>query len=294
MDTTNQLYERDATGWRRGLYEDLKRTFRAPIVNWIFRTTVANEPAFVRHAWAQVKPAFETAAFARLTIEYRDAVLSSLEADHDLPAYRFADLDLDPVAYAELRGQLETYDVVAPRLAVFFELVDRGLHEDPIGTDPTDERAATAPFPDWLDADRGRPPTMIDVADVPDVLTDVVSDVQSFHGLEEGLPSIYRTLAQWPAYLEPMWADLEGPLHSDAFSRGVADARAAVTEYVDSLYYTPQLGPDALSARGIDDDAISQLQDLFREFNRGAIETVVPALPAYAATLGVDGRRSLP
>jgi hypothetical protein len=41
MDTDSQLYEVEATGWRRGLYEDVQATFRAPIVNWIFRTLVS-------------------------------------------------------------------------------------------------------------------------------------------------------------------------------------------------------------------------------------------------------------
>jgi hypothetical protein len=295
MDTSEQLYELAATGWKRGLYDDVTHTFRAPIVNWIFRTTMANSPEFVRYAWGQVKPAFETAAFGQFTVEYRDTVLSALEVGTDtpVPTFRCGELDVSPAEYGELQGQLATYDIVAPRLALLFELVDRGLHDDPIGAEPDRTRAATAPLEPDLDADRGRPPTMIAFDEIPDRLVEEVEAIQSFHGLDDGLPSIYRTLAQWPGYLAPMWADVEALLESEAFSTAVTEAREAVTAHVDVLPYVPQLGPDALERRGIDDSAVEDLQGLFREFNRGPIETVIPALPVYAATVGAGGRRSL-
>ncbi|SIS01292.1 halocarboxylic acid dehydrogenase DehI family protein [Natronorubrum thiooxidans] len=293
MDTSKQLYELDATGWQRGLYDDVKRTFRAPIVNWIFRTTIANYPEFVRYAWGQVKPAFQTARFGQLSVAYRDTVLSAVEKETSVPTYRCGELEITPAEYGELRGQLATYDIVAPRLAVLFELVDRALSEEPIGTDPDRTRHATAPLPAWLDTDRGRPPTMVAVDETPAELSETVSAIQSFHGLEDGLPSIYRTLAQWPGFVGPMWNDIEPVLQSDGFSTAVDDARTAVNEYVDSLPYTPQLGPDSLERQGIERAAIDELQGLFREFNQGAIETVVPALPVYATTVGAVGSRSL-
>ena len=33
LDTTAQVYDHEATGWQRGLCDDVKRTFRAPFVN---------------------------------------------------------------------------------------------------------------------------------------------------------------------------------------------------------------------------------------------------------------------
>lgn len=48
---------------------------------------------------------------------------------------------------------------------------------------------------------------------------------------------------------------------------------------------------DDLESRGMDGEAVSELQELFATFNRGPIETVLPALHVYATTLGVEGRR---
>ncbi|UPV99102.1 halocarboxylic acid dehydrogenase DehI family protein [Halorussus gelatinilyticus] len=297
MDTDKQLYEHEAEGWRRGVYEDVTATFRAPVVNWIFRTLMANDPDFTRYLWGQVKPAFETRAFGRYSVVYRDAVLSAIEestshADGDGPEvtrYRRADLDLRPAEFRELRGQVATFDVVAPRLAALFEIVDRSLQDGSVGSAPVDDSAATEPMPSWLDRGRGRSPTMVDAP--PDELDDTVERIRTFHGLDDNLPSIYRCLAQWPPYLRTAWDDLEPTLESAAFDRACERSSDETAAFVDSLAYPPRLSPDDLRARGMDDEAVSELRELFETFNRGPIETVLPALPVYALTLGAAGRR---
>jgi len=292
MDTDAQLHELEAEGVQRGLYDDVKHTFRAPIVNWIFRTTMANEPGFLRYAWGQVKPIFQTRAFARLTVRYRDAVCSALEAEGPIPTYRPADVGLGPAAYRELRGQLATYDIVAPRLAVLFETMDRVLHGGPVGHDQPVERAATAPFPPGLDRGRGRSPTLLDLDDVPPTLDDTVAGIQAFHGFEDdALPSIYRTLAQWPSYLADMWADVEPRLSGTAFESACEETEDLVIAFVDELPYWPRLAPDDLTGVGFDEDTVADVQDLFRSFNTGPVETVLPALHVYAATVDATGER---
>lgn len=290
MDTSAQLYEADATGWREGLYADVRHVFRAPFVNWIFRTATANHPELTRHLWGQVKPAFRTRAFAETSVAYRDAVLSALE---DLPAYRRGTLGLRPSEDRELRAQVETFDVVAPRLAVLFELVDRATNGEPVGSTPPDESAITAPFPDYLDADRGAEPSMIAVDEVDPEAADAVAGIRSFHGFDDGLPSFYRCLAQWPGVLVRLWGDLEPVLDSAAFDAAVDAADDVVGEYVDELAYRPALSTEALTAAGFDREAIDEVAGLFHEFNTGPVETVLPALPAFATTLGVAGERRI-
>lgn len=294
MDTSVQLYETEATGWKRGLYDDIQRTFRAPIVNWIFRTTMANFPEFLRYAWGQIKPVFQTRAFGRTSVAYRDVVLSAVEdaSAGPLPAYRRSDLDIIPAEFSELRGQLAAFDVVAPRLAMLFKVMDRGLHGDPIGQQPAMDRAATKPFPDWLDADRGTSPTMVPFDAFPEEVRTTAEGLQAFHGLNKGLPSIYRCLAQWPGYFTRAWEDLESIVTGEGFADAVDRANQLVTDHVDEMPYSPRLAPDDLRAEGFDDDLIADMQDLYREFNTGAIETVVPAIHVFATTLDVEGLRT--
>jgi hypothetical protein len=296
VNTDRQLYESEATGRQRGVYDDVRATFRAPVVNWIFRTLTANDPEFTRYLWGQVKPAFQTRAFGRYSVAYRDAVLSAVERDGDaddpaVPAYRRADLDVAPAEFRELGGQAATFDVVGPRLAALFEIVDRSLQGESVGEDADEDAAATEPIPPWLDRDRGRSPTMVDAP--PKELDDTVERIRTFHGLGDNLPSIYRCLAQWPGYLRTAWDYLEPTLESAAFDRACERASEETAAFVDSLAYPPRLSPDDLRARGMDDEAVSELQELFETFNRGPIETVLPALPVYASTLGAAGRREM-
>jgi hypothetical protein len=200
-------------------------------------------------------------------------------------------VDLSPAAYRELQGQLATYDVVAPRLAVLFETMDRALHDEPIGHELEDGRAATAPFPEWLDRDRGRSPTLLDHDDVAEELADTVTAIQAFHGFDDALPSIYRTLAQWPSFLTRLWDDLEGRLASGAFETACGRTETLVDEFVDGAPYSPQLAPAALDRVGFDAETIDGVQTLFRTFNTGPVETVIPALPVYAATVDAAGVR---
>jgi len=289
MDTTLELHATDATGWRAGLYDDIQHTFRAPVVNWIWRTATANHPELIRYLWGQVKPAFETRAFAEASVAYRDAVLSAVDG----PRYRPGDLDLAPAEARELRGQIATFDAVAPRLGVLFELVDRAMNGGDVGTAVPDEPAATEPYPTGLDADRGLDPSMVAVDAVPESAAEAVASIREFHGFDEGLPSVYRCLAQWPGFLDRLWGDLEPELRSDDFEAALADASAVVDDCVEGLAYRPALSRESALAAGFDGDAVDDIAGLFAEFNGGPVETVIPALPLFAAAVGADGRRRL-
>lgn len=293
MDTNRQLYEEAATGWQSGLYDDIRRTLRAPTVNWIFRTLIANEPEFTRYLWGQVKPIFQTRAFGRVSVAYRSAVYDELDAEESLPRYRLNQLDVSPAEFTELKGQVATFDVAAPRLATLFEVVDRSLNGGDVGTDPDRTRAACEPFPAWLDRDRGRPVTMIDADAIPSELESTIGSIRAYHGLESGLPSIYRLMAQWPGYLKPMWTDVEATLESSAFDSAIEASADVVETYVESIPYAPGLTPEALEVQGFDAETIEDLRELFEMFNRGPIEKVVPALPVFAYTVGAEGRRGL-
>lgn len=291
MDTSEQLYEMEATGWKRGVYDDIRQTFRAPFVNWIWRTTMANYPEFCRYLWSQVKPLFQTRAFARFSVRYRDAALSTVEADATIPRYRRTDLDVRPAEYAELRGQLATFDVVAPRLAVLFRVTNRALHGDPVGAIPGADRATTAPFPDWLDSDRGHRPSMVPFAEFGPEIAETATAFQEFHGFDDGLPSIYRCLAQWPPLFNALWDDLGPVLESETYATACARSDDHVDAFVDAAPYSPRLGPEALRSQGFDDELITDVQELFREFDTGAVDDVLPGLHCWAATVDAVGER---
>ena len=292
MDTSKQLYETEAVGWKRGVYDDIRTTFRVPLVNWIWRTTMANYPTFCRYLWSQVKPIFQTRAFAQFSVRYRDAVLSTIESDTKIPVYRQSDIGVAPAEYTELKEQLATYDVVAPRLAVLFRVTNRVLHDESVGSTPSRDRSATAPFPEWLDADRGSEPSMVPFDEFDDEVTETATAFQQFHGFDEGLPSIYRSLAQWPSLFNALWTDLGPVLESETFERACDRADERTDAFVDSIPYSPRLEPAALELEGFDDELISDVKNLFREFDEGAVDDVLPELHLWAATVDSVGERN--
>jgi len=252
---------------------------------------MANYPEFCRYLWSQVKPLFQTRAFARFSVRYRDAVLSAVEADVDAPVYRRTDLGVAPAEYTELREQLTTFDVVRPRFAVLFQATNRALHGDSPGTAPATSRAATAPSPDWLDADRGSDPSMVPVEEFGGDIADTVAEFQQLHGFEDGLPSIYRCLAQWPALFDSLWTDLGGVLESEPFATACDRAAEHTEAFVEATPYSPRLEPETLRMRGFDDDLVADVQGLFREFDTGPVADVLPALHLWAATVDAVGER---
>jgi len=277
------VYESDATGWQRGLYDDIEATLRAPTVNSIWRVQMHHAPEFLRYAWGQIKPVFQTRAFAAFSVAYRDRLLSAVE--ESLPRYDPAAVDVSPSAFTELRGQLATFDAVSPRLAVLFKLMHRRLSGRSVGSSAGDASAATAPFPDWLDADRGRSPTMLSQGEARDALPESLEA-----SLGDMVPSIYRVLAQWPSYLDAAWTDLEPVFEGEPFAAAQTDALALADTFLDRLPYTPRVDPDALAQVGFEDETVSELQDLYDTFLDIGTR-VVPRLPVFAATVGAAGER---
>lgn len=284
IDTDAELHDHEAEGWQAGLYADVRQTFRAPIVNWIFRTLVANEPAATRYLWGQVKPLFTTAACLAFVEDHQTAVRSAV----DPPRVSRADLELDPAEFRELQGQLATFDAVVPRLALLFEVADRSLGGEPPEAADDPAPAATQPHGRTATPPDRRPPTMATVADSRAALPETIEHITAFHGLEDGLPSVYRCLAQWPDALRATWATAEPALESAAFE-AATDRTATVTEQaLGETAYTPRLAPADFERLGLDGERIDALASLFAEFNRGAIETVLPAVHVFAGALDAE------
>lgn len=149
MDLTKQVYKSEADGWQRGLYKDIKTTFRPPIVNSIWRIQMHHVPKFLQYAWGQVKPVFKTREFAAFSVEYRDILLSAIE--NNLPSYDPITIDVSPSMFTELQRQVATFDTVGSRLLVLFKLMHRRLNDRSVGTAMGDANATMAPFPEWLD-----------------------------------------------------------------------------------------------------------------------------------------------
>lgn len=281
MDNSKQVYVAEATGWQRGLYKDIEQT--TGMVGSLWRTQMYHVPEFLQFAWGQVKPVFQTREFAAFERAWRNTLLSAVE--DDLPRYDVpAEVDLDPSEFYELRGQLSRFDYIAPRYYTAFELLHRRINGDPVGTESVSE-AATTPFNERPDHVRGHQPTMLPQDEARPMVPDSLGA-----DFGEMVPTEYRSMAQWPSYLDRLGTDLEPILDSDAFETAREESHSLVETYLDRLPYTPKIDPVTLTAMGFDEETVAKLQDLFAKFKRGGPQ-LMPLLPIYAATVDVAGER---
>jgi hypothetical protein len=283
MDNTKQVYMSEATGWQRGLYEDIEQI--TGLVGSIWRTLMYHEPRFVRYAWGQIKPVFQTREFAAFSIALRDNFISA--AEPDLPRYDAADVDLDPSEFTELREQLSRNDFLATRYYVIHHLLHHRLHGGAVGTE-TAGYAATAPAPEEFSRVRGRPLTLLSQDEARARIPGSPYVTPGEFG--EMVPSEYRCIAQWPTFLDRAWSDLKPITETDAFETAVEDSYSLVDTFFDRLQYTPKLTPDTLAAMGFSEETIAELQELFSTFRAGG-RGVIPLSPLYAATVDAAGER---
>jgi hypothetical protein len=276
------------------VYLDIKETFDAPIINWVFRSLMANDPDLTRYLWGQVKPIFLTKKFASFAVAYRDTVLSAVEESSDIPKYEASDLGISPAEYRELRRQLRTFDTVAPRLSLFFEVVYRGLHDDLEMTTPTKSASYTAPYTQKHGERRGGSPTMIAATNIPDELEETINALQTFHGIENGIPSIHRCLAQWPTVLQVLWRDVSPLLRGPEFETAQTETSSLLSTHASEIGYFPNINPKGLQAVGFEQSRIDAVTDFMNEFYHGPADTVLLTLPIYATTVNASGRRAFP
>lgn len=86
-----------------------------------------------------------------------------------------------------------------------------------------------------------------------------------------------------------LWEDLGPVLESDTFQTACACADECTDAFVDATPYSPRLDPDSLRTLGFDDDLITDVQELFREFDEGAIDDVLPGLHLWETTVDEAG-----
>src|SRR5437764_992668 len=81
------VLEEEATGDIKGIFEDIKKTFRVPFVSSVFRE-LATRPDYLRVAWRQLHTNAQTVYFERSADELRASIverLSSITAAPNCP-----------------------------------------------------------------------------------------------------------------------------------------------------------------------------------------------------------------
>ncbi len=213
-----QIEEADARGDVAALYDEVRATLRSTCVPDVFRA-LALHPAYTVPAWDGLKGNLASVDAEQLAGQVRIAVIDRLKpivAERSLPS-----IAVERDARDEIRGVLEACFYVVPKAFVAATALREAWQGRPIG-------GRGGPPPRTVP--RGAPASMPRLSLVDPAAADLrirrlFDDATGRLG-HPVVPSVYRALARWPAYLESVWE----PLTDSALAAGHRDAASALVK----------------------------------------------------------------
>ena len=216
-----EVAEHQATGRIKDIYDDIRRSTGAPMVNLVYRHMATNPPQ-LEWAWGVLGPIFASGrlagAAAALTAQH-----AAIEGDV-IPREVLRAIGVDETAQREIRRIIEAYNSANPMNLLALKMLARML-ADP-GSGDAHASVSTPRGP----AGHAAPPALPPPVDVDSAEPATADLMRHLAGISEGgdgriIPTLYRHLAHWPGFLA-LTAVLLGPLFRtdalDTASQGMA------------------------------------------------------------------------
>lgn len=259
----NPIAEHEATGDIDRVYHEIKQTFRVSGVNLNFRTW-AKHQGFLPMMWDSMSSMAETRAFENAADRVRT---DAARAAHVLgPIKVRPDPSLGPSQSFHVRGALDLYHYVNPKLLVLTSVVEMSL----LGDSPSDgapasrERIATG-----IPADMH---AMEMESDEPDdeALRALYSDIKQTLSLP-AVNSDYRTLALWPSYLTAAWQALKPIVNYPQYQLLADQLRATSRTLARELPFVLPMDLQDVRDAGAEPDQVLEVTESFSRILPGLI-----------------------
>lgn len=200
-----EVFESDAEGIVKEIYEDIKYVLKVPIVNFIFRA-LANYPEFLRYAWDEVRPNMLTINMETAANELRYPAINT-----QVPPYTLAQ-DYDPQMIETIRKILSTFQYVNPKLLLIANAWAEALADRPISP-----QKGNLGFIEPGVFRHAIPIQLVHIPSSPLYLKQLFYDIAKVHHAYD-VASDYRALAVYPRFLETTWHSLKDYLASDEYT----------------------------------------------------------------------------
>jgi Halocarboxylic acid dehydrogenase DehI len=274
MAGAKQVSEREAQGDVERVLHEMRRTLRVTGLDVTVRTWAGFE-RFLVGMWEAMGPNTETRAFESAADEVRVWAVDA--AERLGPALGAWDaVSLGESQRYHLRGTLELYHYLNPKMLVFTSAVLLALRDEPVG--------ALQPLGSAERIERGAPARMMAMEWVPERpdearLRGLFRDIQETVG-PPSLPGDFRGLALWPEYLEAAWARLKPRMKGEAWARASDTLLALSRRLARDLPYEVALSGERLEVLHEDAEVIQRVTAQF--------EWRLPVLVLAMATLVCD------
>lgn len=243
--------------------DEIAAALRAPFVpEFVSRLAAAGR--YLDVVWPQLAPSLETAGFVGSALYMADMALDAVETVYDEPLLD-RDFLLDGGLGAdELRGieaVLDVFQWVQPQQLLMFAALAEAWERPRVGGQGRPDPRVTS------EREEQHLATRVEFAP-PDLglLPEVADTLQI-----EAAPELYRAIAVWPRYIEPVWDELQ---HLAAYPDFRRRGRALYYYARSSSRFLAQpieASREALAAEGLSDDDLAAVQ-----------ATLDAALPALA------------
>ncbi|WNG32468.1 hypothetical protein F0U61_01730 [Archangium violaceum] len=273
MAGPKQVSEREAHGdVERVLYE-MRQSLRVTGLDVTVRTWAGFE-RFLVGMWEAMGPNTETRAFESAADEVRAQAAEAVNRLGRLGAW--AAVRLGESQRYQLRGALELYHYLNPKMLVFTSAVKLALQDERVG--------ALQPLGSAERIARGPPPRMMAMEWVPEwpddarlrrLFTDILETVGP-----PSVPGEFRGLALWPEYLEAAWERLRPRMKGEPWARACDALLATSRRLARGLPYEVALSRERLVVLREDVEVIQRVTDQF--------EWRLPVLVLGMATLVSD------
>ncbi|MGE0134835.1 MAG: hypothetical protein AB7L91_06875 [Dehalococcoidia bacterium] len=245
--------------------EEIAAALRSPFVPEVF-ARLGEAGRYLEVVWPQLRPSVETAGIVGSGLYMADMALDAVEAVYE-PVLDRASLlagGLGADAMREVEAVLDVFHWVQPQeLLICAALAEAWEHPRVGGQGRPDPRATSEREVAHLE-------TRVELT-APDagVLPEVAEALQI-----EAAPELYRAVARWPRYLEPVWDELQ---HMAAYPDFRRRGRALYFYARSSSRFLAQPiegSREAMAAHGLSDAELGQVS-----------ATLDAALPALATMM---------
>lgn len=271
----SEVLEEHVEGDLKGIFGDIKKTFRVPLVNLVFGA-LATQPDYLRVAWRQLHTNVQTIYFERRADEIRRFAVASMSEIGELRT---------PVTDQGIAQVLGVFHYVNPKLL----LAVSALRSSMLGQVP---RVAILPGSEKRQIASGVAPGMPTIEPVdPDARNERLDRI--FADIKSSSPagvvnSDYRALAKWPDFLEGAWAAVKPRMETPEYRRAIRQCRWMADEAVLGFPFRMDATPHTLRHAGLSEQQIDTVRTMLDQFYIALSESVANVA---VFTTGIEGRR---
>lgn len=200
-----EVFESEAQGIVKDVYEDIKFVLKVPIVNFIFRA-LANYPEFLTYAWQQVRPNMLTINMELAASQLRFPTISTI-----IPTYDFQK-DYHPQTLQHIKNVVSTFQYVNPKLLLIASAWSESLGNRPVVPQKKNlGQIQPGVSPNWAHIE------LIHIPMSPYYIKKLLLDIAQEHQSYD-VSSDFRALANYPRFLEVTWHFLKSYIETDEYT----------------------------------------------------------------------------